>query len=120
MKLSENTVGVLKNFSNINQNILVKEGDTLYTMSTMKNIIGQAKIEESFDRQFGIYDLNEFLGVMSLSKDADLVFDESFVQVKNGKSRVKYFFSDSSILVTIPEGLIHPKLIVHLASTSLR
>ena len=101
MKLSENTVNVLKNFSNINQNILVKEGDTLHTMSTMKNIIGRAKIEESFDRQFGIYDLNEFLGVMSLSKDADLVFDESFVQVKNGKSRVKYFFSDSSILVTI-------------------
>ncbi len=109
MKLSENTVGVLKNFSNINQNILVKEGDTLYTMSTMKNIIGQAKIEESFDRQFGIYDLNEFLGVMSLSKDADLVFDESFVQVKNGKSRVKYFFSDSSILVTIPEGFNPPE-----------
>ena len=109
MKLSENTIGVLKNFSNINQNILVKEGDTLHTMSTMKNIIGRAKIEESFDRQFGIYDLNEFLGVMSLSKDADLVFDENFVQVKNGKSRVKYFFSDPSILVTIPEGFNPPE-----------
>ena len=105
MKLSESTVTVLKNFSNINQNILVKEGDTLHTMSTMKNIIGRAKINETFDRQFGIYDLNEFLGVMSLSKDADLVFDESFVRVKNGKSTVKYFFSDPSILVTIPEGI---------------
>ena len=109
MKLSENTIGVLKNFSNINQNILVKEGDTLHTMSTMKNIIGQAKIEESFDRQFGIYDLNEFLGVMSLSKDADLNFDDSFVKVKNGKSTIKYFFSDSSILVTIPEGFNPPE-----------
>ena len=109
MKLSENTVTVLKNFSNINQNILVKEGDTLHTMSTMKNIIGRAKIEESFDRQFGIYDLNEFLGVMSLSKDADLVFDENFVRVKNGKSTVKYFFSDPSILVTIPEGFNPPE-----------
>ena len=58
MKLNENTVSVLKNFSNINQNILVKEGDTLHTMSTMKNIIGRAKIDETFDREFGIYDLN--------------------------------------------------------------
>ena len=109
MKLSENTIGVLKNFSNINQNILVKEGDTLHTMSTMKNIIGQAKIDESFDRQFGIYDLNEFLGVMSLSKDADLNFDDSFVKVKNGKSTIKYFFSDSSILVTIPDVFSPPE-----------
>ena len=74
MKLSENTVSVLKNFSNINQNILVKEGATLHTMSTMKNIIGRASIDETFDREFGIYDLNEFLGVMSLSKNADLSF----------------------------------------------
>ena len=109
MKLSENTVSVLKNFSNINQNILVKEGATLHTMSTMKNIIGRASIDETFDREFGIYDLNEFLGVMSLSKNADLIFDTNFVQVKNGKSRVKYFFSDSSILVTIPEGFNPPE-----------
>ena len=109
MKLSEATTNVLKNFSDINQNILVKQGNVLNTMSTMKNIIGEAQIEESFEREFGIYDLNEFLGVMSLSKDPDLVFDENFVQVKNGKSRVKYFFSDPSILVTIPEGFNPPE-----------
>ena len=108
MKLSENTVNVLKNFSDINQNILVKEGDILNTMSTMKNIIGRAKVTESFDKEFGIYDLNEFLGVLSLSKDADLAFEESFVKVKNGRSTVKYFYSDPSILVTIPEGFSPP------------
>ena len=80
MKLSEATTNVLKNFSDINQNILVKQGNKLNTMSTMKNIIGEAQIEESFEREFGIYDLNEFLGVMSLGKDPDLLFeDESFV-----------------------------------------
>ena len=121
MKLNENTVSVLKNFSNINQNILVKEGNTLHTMSTMKNIIGRANIVESFDRQFGVYDLNEFLGVMSLSKDPDLVFDENYVQVKNGKSRVKYFFSDPSILVTIPEGFNPPETDCkfHISQTTL-
>ena len=74
MKLSEATTNVLKNFSDINQNILVKQGDTLNTMSTMKNIIGTAKIEESFEREFGIYDLNEFLGVMSLGKRSRFTF----------------------------------------------
>ena len=110
MKLSEATTNVLKNFSDINQNILVKQGNKLNTMSTMKNIIGEAKIEESFEREFGIYDLNEFLGVMSLGKDPDLLFeDESFVKVKSGNSTTKYFFSDPSILVTTPESFTPPE-----------
>ena len=65
MKLSNETVDVLKNFSTINQNILVKEGTKLRTMSTMKNILGEAVIPESFIKEFGIYDLNEFLGVLT-------------------------------------------------------
>ena len=110
MKLSEATTNVLKNFSDINQNILVKQGNILNTMSTMKNIIGEAKIEETFEREFGIYDLNEFLGVMSLGKDPDLLFeDESFVKVKSGNSTTKYFFSDPSILVTTPESFSPPE-----------
>ena len=110
MKLSEATTNVLKNFSDINQNILVKQGNKLNTMSTMKNIIGEAKIEESFERDFGIYDLNEFLGVMSLGKDPDLLFeDDSFVKVKSGNSTTKYFFSDPSILVTTPESFTPPE-----------
>ena len=63
MKLSEQTVNILKNFSDINQNILVKSGNQLQTMSTMKNILGTAEVSETFPRDFGIYDLNEFLGV---------------------------------------------------------
>ena len=59
MKLSENTVNILKNFSTINQNILVKSGSQLRTMSTMKNILGEASITEDFPKEFGIYDLNE-------------------------------------------------------------
>ena len=110
MKLSEATTNVLKNFSDINQNILVKQGNKLNTMSTMKNIIGEAQIEESFEREFGIYDLNEFLGVMSLGNDPDLLFeDDSFVKVKSGNSTTKYFFSDPSILVTTPESFTPPE-----------
>jgi len=103
MKLSENTVNILKNFSTINQNILVKEGSGLRTMSTMKNILGEAGIAETFPRDFGIYDLNEFLGVLSLVKDAELEFGDSYLTVRGGKTQIKYFYSDPSILTTPPE-----------------
>ena len=103
MKLSENTVNILKNFSTINQNILVKEGSQLRTMSTMKNILGEAGITETFPRDFGIYDLNEFLGVLSLVKDAEVNFDDKHLTVKGGKTQIKYFYSDPSILTTPPE-----------------
>ena len=66
MKLNDNTVNVLKNFSTINPNLLVKEGSTLTTMSAMKNIVAKADVEEVFPQQFAIYDLNEFLSSTSL------------------------------------------------------
>ena len=104
MKLSGETVDVLKNFSNINQNILIKEGTQLRTMSTMKNILAEAPIKETFPREFGIYDLNEFLGVLTLVNDAELEFNsESHLTVNGGNVKIKYFFSDPSILTTPPE-----------------
>ena len=61
MQLSSDTIAVLKNFSDINQNILVKPGNTIQTISTLKNILAQAEIKEKFDNEFAIYDLPEFL-----------------------------------------------------------
>ena len=109
MKLSDATLDVLKNFSTVNQNILVKEGSKLRTMSTMKNILGEANIGEEFPKEFGIYDLNEFLGVFSLAKDAELVFEnDSFLVVESGRTKIKYFFSDPSILTTPPDSFNAP------------
>ena len=110
MKLSNETVDVLKNFSDINQNILVKEGNKVRTMSTMKNILGEADILESFPKEFGIYDLNEFLGVLTLTKDPDIEFNnDSYLTIRGGHSKVQYFFSDPSILVTPPETFNAPE-----------
>ena len=61
MKLSEKTLTVLKNFAGINNSILVKQGTQLRTISVAKNILAEANIEEEFPRQFGVYDLNQFL-----------------------------------------------------------
>ena len=78
MKLSKETIEVLKNFASINSNILVNPGDTLTTVSPVKNVLAEAKVPESFPIQFGLWDLNKFLGVVSLFQDPEFVFDEKF------------------------------------------
>lgn len=110
MKLSDNTVDILKNFSNINQNILIKQGNKLRTMSTMRNILAEADVTETFPKDFGVYDLNEFLGVLTLTKEPDLNFDnDSFLVAKSGATNIKYFYSDPSILTIPPETFNPPE-----------
>ena len=104
MKLSEKTLTVLKNFAGINNSILVKEGTQLRTMSVAKNILAEAEIEEDFPRQFGVYDLNQFLNGLSLHQDPDLDFtEESYLNIREGKRRVKYFFADPQVIISPPD-----------------
>ena len=110
MKLSEHTVEVLKNFATINQNLVIKEGNTLTTMSAMKNIVAKAKVEESFEKEVAIYDLNEFLASLSLFKSPVLEFDEGFVKIKeeNTTTHLKYFYSDPSVVTTPSKTITMP------------
>ena len=73
MKLSDSTLSLLKNFSSINQSILFKEGSKLRTISVMKNILAEATVNEEFARDFGIYDLNQFLNGLSLHQNLNLI-----------------------------------------------
>jgi hypothetical protein len=104
MKLSDNTLTILKNFAGINNSILVKEGNKLRTISVAKNILAEADIKEEFPRDFAIYDLNQFLNGLSLHQDPDLDFKEdSYLSIKEGKRRVKYFFADPNVIISPPE-----------------
>lgn len=104
MKLSDKTLTLLKNFSSINQSILFKEGNSLRTISVMKNILAEAKIEEDLPKDFGIYDLNQFLNGLNLHQNAELDFqNDGYVVIKEGKSRSKYFFADPNVIITPPE-----------------
>ena len=104
MKLSDSTLSLLKNFSSINQSILFKEGSKLRTISVMKNILAEATISEEFARDFGIYDLNQFLNGLSLHQKPELDFaNDGYVVIKEGRSRSKYFFADPSVIVTPPD-----------------
>ena len=108
MKLSDKTLSVLKNFSGINQSILFKEGNKLRTISVMKNILAEVTITEEFPRDFGIYDLNQFLNGLGLHKAPELDFgNDNYVVIREGKMRSKYFFADPSVIVTPPDKAIN-------------
>jgi hypothetical protein len=104
MKISDKTLTLLKNFSGINQSILIKKGNQLRSISVMKNILAEATVEEEFPKNFGIYDLNQFLNGIGLYHSPELDFDnEGHVMIREGKSRSKYFFADPNVIVTPPD-----------------
>jgi hypothetical protein len=104
MKLSDKTISLLKNFSSINQSILFKEGNKLRTISVMKNILAEATVSEDFSKDFGVYDLNQFLNGLSLYNNPELDFrNDGYVVIKEGKSRSKYFFADPNVIVSPPD-----------------
>ena len=104
MKLSDSTLSLLKNFSTINQSILFKQGTKLRTISVMKNILAEATVSEELPKDFGIYDLGQFLNGLSLHNSPELDFQEdNYVVIKEGRSRSKYFFADPQVIVTPPE-----------------
>ena len=104
MKLSPETITILKNFASINQSVLVKSGSKLRTISVMKIILAEADVKETFPKDFAIYDLNQFLNGLSLHQDPDLDFtNDSHLIIREGKRRVKYFFADPEVIVTPPD-----------------
>ena len=104
MKLSESTLSLLKNFSTINQSILFKQGNRLRTISVMKNILAEATIGEDLPKDFGIYDLNQYLNGLGLHNSPELDFEaDNYVVIKEGRSRSKYFFADPSVIITPPD-----------------
>ena len=107
MKLSDKTLTLLKNFSTINQSILFKKGSSLRTISVMKNILAEATIDEDLPKDFGIYDLGQFLNGLSLHQRPELDFEnDQYMVIKENKMRSKYFFADPKVIVTPPEKAI--------------
>jgi hypothetical protein len=123
MKLSTETISVLKNFSTINANLMVKAGSSLSTMSAMKNIVAKADVSEEFPSDFAIYDLNEFLSALSLFGKPDLEFNNDFVIItEEGTSKsLKYWFSDPSVVTTPSKEISMPstELTFNLSSDTL-
>jgi len=109
MKISNKTLDVLKNFSEINQSILIKKGKKLKTVSALKNILAHADVEEDFPQDFAIYQLNEFIGVLSTMGNPDLTFHDKYVMLsqENGAC-TKYFYADPSVVVAPEKDITMP------------
>jgi len=103
MKLSNETLTVLKNFSSINQGIQFKQGKKLSTVSSSKTVLATANLKDDFPKEFCIYDLNEFLSVQGLYKDCEIDFTDSDVIFKSGKRSGNYRMTAKEMIVTPPE-----------------
>ena len=109
MKLSPQTIELLKNFSSINPNIIFRIGNTISTVAEAKNIFATATITESIDKQFGIYELNEFLATLDLVDDPELELTEDSVLIRDGKTLIRYFYSAQDLLTSPTKGITMPK-----------
>lgn len=118
IKLSKKTLEILKNFASINSNILVNPGNVITTISPVKNVLAEASVDETFDMQFGVWDLNKFLGTVSLFTDPEFEFHEKFVTISgsNGSS-VKYFYCEPKLLTTPTKKIQMPSSVVNFKLT---
>lgn len=104
MKLSKNTIEVLKNFSQINPNILVKAGQEIRTINSGKSAFAKAKIEENFDKEFAIYDLNELLAVLSLGDDPEVNLNDDHMSINvDNFGEINFFYSKPELVTAAPE-----------------
>jgi len=111
MELTEKTMQVLKNYATINPNIVITEGNVIKTVSEAKNVLSSVELDVSFPQTFGIYELSEFLSVLSLVDSPRLKFEDTYVLVTDnaGRSRIKYFYSDIDMLTTPSKDIIMPE-----------
>lgn len=123
MKLSDNTLAILKSFATINPSILVRPGSTLSTISQQKSIFAKAIVEENFPQQFAIYELSKFIGVLSLFQDPEIELGEKSMLIKSGKQQIRYTYAEPSMIVGSPEKDINfpePEIEFNIAQDELQ
>jgi hypothetical protein len=121
MKISSETINILKNFSGINANLVFKPGKELKTLSEAKTIMATASILEDFPVEFGVYDLNEFLSLFSLMDEPELEFDDKFLTMSDGSQKIKYFYSEIDILTQPTKDINMPEceVVLDISSANL-
>lgn len=125
MKISSQTLQVLKNYSSINPNLSVKAGNVLCTISTNKNIFAKTSVAETFPAPFAIYDLQQFLGVVSIFEDPDFTFNEKSVTIASGAKSIEYIYASEETIVAPSESVIQkisvndPEVVFNLPAQTL-
>jgi len=118
MKISDRTISILKNFSQINPSIMFKEGNVLRTMHPAKTIIAQTKITENFDKPVGVYNLGRFLATLSLFDDPDISLGDKGFTIQDSKSKMHYIYCAENMIVSPPEkDIVLPSIIADISVT---
>ena len=118
MKISTKTLDILKNFSEINQSIVIKSGNNIKTVNPLKNILAKAEVEEDFPQDFAIYQLNEFIGLLSVLNEPDLTFNEKTFTVSTKEEKGDYKYADPTFIVQPPEkGISMPECDINFELT---
>ena len=119
-KISPDTLNIFKNFATINSNLHVRAGSTINTVSPSKTVLAEAQVKETFDTEFGIWDMGKFLSVVSLFKEPEFEFESTHVligEAGGGKTSVKYFFSDPTLLTKEDRKIVMPNISVSFQLT---
>ena len=106
MKISEDTISILNNFSSIQGSIVINPGSDILTISAGKNILAKATVDETFPKDFGIYELSQFLGAISLLEDPAFEFDDDYVDVSSGRQKIRYGYTDPTLIQSPPQSEI--------------
>lgn len=117
MQLRSETVNVLKNFSSINTNLVIRRGNKIETMSPSNDIIAAFEADDEFDTQLSIFNLNEFLGVLGAFEKPELELEDKYVLIRQGRQNVKYVYAEESLLITAPKN--QEKIVAALANPSV-
>ena len=103
MKLSDNTRNILKNFSQINQSLLFKQGTVLRTVTEEKTLYGEATIAEEIPRDFAVHDLQQLLSALSMFNDPTIDVREDCLYISDGVMNLQYLYCDPETIVTPPD-----------------
>lgn len=118
MKISKRTLDILKNYASVNSNLLVKPGNTISTISPVKNILSEVEVDETFEVEFGIWDLNKFLGTISLFNDPEFEFGDKSVTISgSNSSSVVYRYCEPKLLTVPTKKVQMPKVAVSFELT---
>jgi hypothetical protein len=118
MKISKETITILKNFASINSNLLIKSGSLLSTMNVQKNVLADAVVAEKFPIDFGIYDTGDFLGLLGLFSDPEIEFKDKYATIREGTSSIKFYSADPSVLTAPSKQVKFPASFVDFELTA--
>jgi len=109
MKLSDKTLSILKTFATINTNLMIKPGQQITTVAPTKDIMAEVKVDEKFEKEVRIYNMNELLGVLNaMGEGADIILEDNYLTIQEGKQKVKYVYCDASLMAAPPKAITMP------------